>query len=232
MCSRVTSRGRRGCATCRPTAQAMGEVVMRRNNVMMGHFTTRGRDRARPRWRLVPQRRSRRDARRRLYQLEAPQQGNPACYSGRREHSTIEVEQSILPSCTAAVLDVPRWRAPRALGRRRPGVRHAPNQAAPDRRHHRVLPRARSRASKSAQATSSSRSDQTSTGKIQKFVLREREWQGSTSASSDGRSFKPGERFAAWPIRALRCLQRATCSRAAQRILSQAARHVGRVLTP
>ena len=151
--------------------ETIGEVMFRGNIVMKGYLKNQQGDRGGVRRRLVPFRRSRRDASRRLHPAEGPLQGHH--HLGRREH----------------LLDRGRGRALQASRRRRcRGRRQARREMGRDAvRLRRAEARARQRprrrsspgAASSSPATNARAASvfvempKTSTGKIQKFKLRE-----------------------------------------------------------
>ena len=102
--------------------------------------------------------------------------------SGGENISTIEVEQALVRH--PAVLECRRGRDPaRALGRAAEGVRHAARRE-PPRPAEELIAHCRERLAhyKAPDAVEFGPLPKTSTGKVQKYVLREREWAGPRGA--------------------------------------------------
>ena len=155
----------------------VGEVVMRGNNVMKGYFDDPEAHRGRLPRRVVPLGRPRRAAPRRLHRAARPRQGHH--HLGRREHLDHRGGAGRREPPGGAGGGGDR-RAGRALGRAAEGVRRA-------------APRRRGRRRRSWSRTCRERLahfkcpdvfefltelPRTSTGKVRKFELREREWAG------------------------------------------------------
>ena len=156
--------------------QTLGEVVMRGNNVVMGYFQQpRGDRRGVPR-RLVPLRRPGGDAPGRLHRAARPEEGHH--HLRRREHLDDRGRAGGRPPPGRA--GVRRGRHPRReMGRAPEGVRDAQAGADGHRRARSSPSAAGTSPTSSARPPSSSAScRRRRPGKVQKFVLREREWKG------------------------------------------------------
>jgi len=153
----------------------MGEVVMRGNNVMLGYFRSReGTEEAfRGGW---------------FHSgdiavwhqdgyIELRDRAKDLIISGGENISTIEVEQAIVKhpavlECAVVAVPHPRWgERPKAFVTLRPGVSASEEE---------IITFARERLAhfKAPDTVDFCELPKTSTGKVQKFVLREREWQG------------------------------------------------------
>ena len=153
----------------------MGEVVMRGNNVMAGYFadpeaTARGVP-----GRLVPLRRPRRLASRRRDRAARPRQGHH--HLRRREHLLDRGRADDLRPSGGAE-GGRRGDPGRPLGRAAEGVRDAPGRAPGERAELVAFCRERLAHFKCPDAIEFGPLPKTSTGKVQKFVLREPEWAG------------------------------------------------------
>jgi len=153
----------------------MGEVVMRGNNVMLGYFRSReGTEEAfRGGW---------------FHSgdiavwhqdgyIELRDRAKDVIISGGENISTIEVEQAIVKhpavlECAVVAVPDPRWgERPKAFVTLRPGVSASEEE---------IITFARERLAhfKAPDTVDFCELPKTSTGKVQKYVLREREWQG------------------------------------------------------
>jgi fatty-acyl-CoA synthase len=150
----------------------LGEVMLRGNTVMKGYLKNPKATAEAFREGLVPLRRPRRVASRRLHRGEGPLQGHH--HFGRRNVSSLEVEECLYRHprvMEAAVVARPdeKWgETPCAFVVAKPGAGE-PHGGRGDR----VVPRA-SRRVQGAETIVFGELPKTSTGKIQKFVLRER----------------------------------------------------------
>jgi len=153
----------------------MGEVVMRGNNVMLGYFRSReGTEEAfRGGW---------------FHSgdiavwhpdgyIELRDRAKDVIISGGENISTIEVEQAIVKhpavlECAVVAVPHPRWgERPKAFVTLRPGASASEEE---------IIAFARERLAhfKAPDAVDFCELPKTSTGKVQKYVLREREWRG------------------------------------------------------
>ena len=153
----------------------MGEVVMRGNNLMLGYFRSReGTEEAfRGGW---------------FHSgdiavwhqdgyIELRDRAKDVIISGGENISTIEVEQAIVKhpavlECAVVAVPDPRWgERPKAFVTLRPGVSASEEE---------IITFARERLAhfKAPDTVDFCELPKTSTGKVQKYVLREREWQG------------------------------------------------------
>ena len=171
-CASSTTR----CTTCPRDGETLGEVVMRGNNVMKGYFEHPEATAEAFRGRLVPLGRPRRVAPRRLHRAARPQEGHH--HLGRREHLDHRgraVRWPGTPRCWSA-----RWSpCPTRSGARcpRPSSRSSPGQTATEEE---IIEFCREHLAhfKCPAAVEFGELPKTSTGKIQKFVLRDQEWKG------------------------------------------------------
>jgi len=153
----------------------MGEVVMRGNNVMLGYFRSReGTEEAfRGGW---------------FHSgdiavwhpdgyIELRDRAKDVIISGGENISTIEVEQAIVKhpavlECAVVAVPHPTWgERPKAFVTLRPGVSASEEEIIAFAREHLAH-------FKAPDAVDFCELPKTSTGKVQKYVLREREWQG------------------------------------------------------
>ena len=159
----------------------MGEIVMRGNNVMKGYYRRPGGHREGVRGRLVPLRRPRRHAPRRLRRAARPGQGRRHLRRGEHLHRSRSSRRcSPTTPCSTPRSSACPTRSG-ASGPRRSSCSKAGATATEDGA---ARPRARPQIARYKAPREVEFVDElpkTSTGKVQKFELREKEWAGQTS---------------------------------------------------
>ena len=163
--------------------KTIGEVFMRGNVVMKGYLKNPVATQEAFARRLVPHRRSRRDARERLYRAEGPVQGHH--HLGRREHLDHRGRGRAVPPSGGAGR---RRRRPsrRTLGRDAVRLRHAEGWRDGDEAEIIAFCREHLAHFKSPRTVVFTNLPKTSTGKIQKFVLRDMAKQLNEQAAAKG----------------------------------------------
>ena len=163
------------CATCRPTRETMGEVVMRGNNVMQGYY----RD---------PEATEQAFAGGWFHSgdlgvmhpdgyIELRDRKKDIIISGGENISTIEVEHTLVQhpavlECAVVAVPHEKWgEVPKAFVALRPGAQASERELVD-------FCRERLAHFKCPKSIEFSELPKTSTGKIQKFRLREKEWAG------------------------------------------------------